>query len=289
MIDFLKYRVVATTFFFALVAVFVGAYVYRGGFSYSVEFTGGTQVVFGFDKPVKAAELLSVMKGQWPSAETREFSDSRILVRVKDIDSDTRGLADRMRQAVQDGMPGTTVMVEKSEMVGPGVGEDLRWKAIRAVLLSLILMLLYIAWRFRSFSFATGAVVALIHDSVMMLGIFLLFGREISVSVIGAILAVLGYSINDTIIIFARIRENLKTMRGAPLAEIVNASLNQTLRRTLMTSFATFLTVMALVILGGEVLRDFALALLVGIFFGTYSSIYIASPVMMMLYKEETK
>lgn len=287
MIDFLKYRTTALVLFFALTALFAGAYVYRGGFTYSVEFTGGTQVLFGFDKQVKSSELLSVVEKQWPGATAREFSDRQILIRVKEFSNDTRGLGDKMRQVVQDGLPGTTVIVEKSEAVGPGVGADLRWKSIRAVLLSLILMLMYIAWRFRSISFATGAVVALIHDSIMMLGIFLLFGREISVSVIGAILAVLGYSINDTIIIFARIRQNFKEMRGRPFDEIVNTSLNQTLKRTLLTSFATLLTVLALVFLGGEALRDFALALLIGIFFGTYSSVYIASPVMLMLYKEE--
>ncbi len=289
MIDFLKYRVAALVCFLAFIALFAGAYVYRGGFAYSVEFTGGTQVLFGFDKPVKSDQLLSIVEKQWPGATTREFSDKQIMIRVKDFANDTRGLADKMRQVVQDGMPGTNVSIEKSEAIGAGVGADLRWKSIRALLIALLLMLLYIAWRFRSLPFATGAVVALIHDSIMMLGVFLLFGREISVGVIGAILAVLGYSINDTIIIFARIRTNLKEMRGKPLYEIVNTSLNQTLRRTLLTSFATFLTVIALVLLGGEVLRDFALALLVGIFFGTYSSIYMASPVMMLLYKEEKK
>lgn len=287
MIDFLKYRVHALVLFLAWVALFTGAYIYRGGFTYSVEFTGGTQVVFGFDKPVKSNELLSIIEKQWPGATAREFSAQQILIRVKEFANDTRGLADKMRQAVQEGLPGTAVTVEKSEAIGSGVGADLRWKSIRAVLLSLILMLMYIAWRFRSFSFATGAVVALIHDSIMMLGIFVLFGHEISVVVIGAILAVLGYSINDTIIIFARIRTNIKEMRGAPLVDIVNTSLNQTLRRTLLTSFATFLTVMSMFLLGGEVLRDFSMALLAGIFFGTYSSIYMAAPVMMLLYKEE--
>jgi preprotein translocase subunit SecF len=289
MIDFLKYRVVALVFFLSMIALFAGAYVYRGGFAYSVEFEGGTQVLFGFDKPVKSNELVSSIEKQWPGASAREFSDHQILIRVKESANDTRGLADRMLQVVKDSLPGTVITVEKSEMVGPGVGADLRWKSIRAVLLSLILMLFYIGWRFRSMSFATGAVVALIHDSIMMLGIFLLFGREISVSVIGAILAVLGYSINDTIIIFARIRTNLKEMHGASLYDIVNTSLNQTLRRTLLTSFATFLTVMSMFLLGGEALRDFSLALLAGIFFGTYSSIYMASPVMMLLYKEEKK
>lgn len=287
MFNFLKYRVIALTLSLAAIALFVGLYFYKGGLTYGVEFTGGTQVLLSFDKPVRSKNLLSIIEEKWPGAAAREFSDKQVLIRVKEFANDTRGLADRMRQAAQDGIPDNKVTVEKSEAVGPGVGADLRWKSIRAVLLALALMLLYIAWRFWSIAFGLGAVAALLHDAIMMLGMFLLLGREISISVIAAILAVLGYSINDTIVIFSRMRANLKKMRGVPLDEVVNTSLNQTFKRTLLTSVSTFLTVGAMFVLGGEILRDFSLALLMGIFFGTYSSIYIASPIMMLLYKEE--
>lgn len=287
MFNFLKYRVIALTLSLSAISLFVGTYFYKGGLTYSVEFTGGTQVLLSFDKPVSSKKLLSIIEEKWPGAAAREFSDKQVLIRVKEFANDTRGLSDRMRQAAQDGMPDNKVTVEKSEAVGPGVGADLRWKSIRAVLLALALMLLYIAWRFWSISFGLGAVAALLHDAIMMLGMFLLLGREISISVIAAILAVLGYSINDTIVIFSRMRANLKKMRGVPLDEVVNTSLNQTFKRTLLTSISTFLTVGSMFVLGGEILRDFSLALLMGIFFGTYSSIYIASPIMMLLYKEE--
>ncbi len=287
MFDFLKYRFFGLAFSLGLVVLFAGMYFYRGGLTYSVEFTGGTQVLLSFEKPIVSKKLASVLEKEWPGSVVREFSEKKLLVRVKAFENDTRGLSDRMRQAVQQEVPDNKVSIEKSEAVGPGVGADLRWKSIRAILFALLLMLLYIAWRFWSVAFATGAVVALLHDAIMLLGVFLLLRREISINVIGAILAVLGYSINDSIVIFSRIRDNIKKMRGASLYDVVNTSLNQTFKRTLLTSISTFLTVGAMFVLGGEVLRDFSLALLIGIFFGTYSSVYVASPIMMLLYKEE--
>ena len=289
MFDFLKYRFFGLGFSAVLITSLIGLYFYKGGLQYSVEFTGGTQVLFKFENPVGSKSLLSSLKEKWPGVIAREFSEREFLIRipVESHEGDARGLADRIREVIQANFADNQVTVEKSEVVGPGVGADLRWKSTMSVLLALLLMMLYIAWRFWSVGFAAGAVAALLHDSIVILGLLLLFGRDISINVIGAILAVLGYSINDTIVIFSRMKENLKKMHGAPLYEIVNTSLNQTFKRTLLTSFSTLLPVGAMFLLGGEVLRDFSLVLLLGFFFGTYSSIYIASPVMMLLYKEE--
>lgn len=293
MIDFLKYRVACAVYSVLLIAAFVGTCIYKHNkygevFKYSIDFTGGTQVLLKFDKPIKAAELKSIVESAgWSGAVLREFSANEILVRVKEFSNDAKGLGEKIRAAVQTASPGTHVEVLQSEGVGAGVGATLRYKSVRAVLICLIAILLYIAIRFWSFAFAAGAVVALAHDAIVMIAAFLFLDKEISVNVIGAILAVLGYSINDTIVIFAQIRDNIKKMHGAPLYQIVNTSLNQTLRRTILTSLSTALTVISMFILGGEALRDFSLALLVGIVFGTYSSIYIASPVMMLLYKEQ--
>lgn len=294
MINFLRYRYVALLFSISIVVAAVTAYVYklqtRGyTFSYSVDFTGGTQILFRFSKPISGHALEKILeKRGWSGAITREFSsNNEILVRVKEVVTDSKGLAERMREAIKEEIKETDVDILQSESIGPGIGADLRWKSIRAVLLTMIAILLYIAWRFWSLSFAVGAVVSLIHDAVFMLAVFLLFDLEISINVIGAILAVLGYSMNDTIVIFSRIRTNIAKMPNTQLATIVNTSLNETLRRTLLTSFATTLTVLAMLLLGGQVLRDFSLALFIGIVFGTYSSIYIASPVMMMLYRQK--
>ena len=169
--------------------------------------------------------------------------------------------------------------------MGTGLGDALRGKSINAIVFALLAMLAYIALRFWSFGFAIGAVIALFHDAFLMLATFLLLNREISINVVGAILAVMWYSTNDTIVIFAQIRNNLRKRSYETLSEIVNVSINQTMRRTMLTSISTGLTVGSMLVLGGEALRDFSLALLVGIVVGTYSSIFIASPIMMLMYR----
>lgn len=289
MVNVLKYRGITALFSLSLVGGFLGFSAYKWQskgqiFTYSVEFTGGTQVLLKFDQAASASQIKNILEQKgWDGVVTREFSAQEVLVRVKEYSNDVKGLAERIRTALREEMADVAISIEQSEAVGAGVGETLRWKSIWAVLYALIAMLIYIAIRFWSFGFALGAVAALFHDAIAMLAIFMIFDREISVNVIGAILAVLGYSINDTIVIFSRIRENLQIMSGSSLFEIVSTSIGQTMKRTLLTSFTTALTVGSMFILGGEVLRDFSLALLVGILFGTYSSIYIASPVMMLL------
>ncbi len=291
MIDFLRYRNFTILISLAIFSSFVGVILYRQqtrgyAFTYSVDFAGGTQILLRFDKPVSTLDLKKILsKKEWPSVAIRDFSETEVLIRVKEFAHDTKGIGERIRLAIQQDMPDYHVQTLQSESVGPSVGATLRWKSIRAILIALIAMLIYIALRFWSFGFAMGAVAALFHDAVVMLAMFLFFDREISTNVICAILAVLGYSINDTIVIFSRIRENLKSMRGTPLRDIINASLNHTLKRTLLTSISTGLPVGVMLIFGGEALFDISFALLIGIVFGTYSSIYIASPIMMLLYK----
>jgi len=291
MINFVKYQgrvALASIMLFAAFGAFALYKYSKVGhvFTYSVDFTGGTQVLLKFDQKTSPLELQSILDSHgWAGASTRGFSDTEVMVRVKEFTADSKGLADRMTAAINEVLPDRQITVLESMAVGPGVGADLRTKSVYAVLISLLILLIYSALRFWSLGFAMGAVLALFHDAIIMLMVFAILDREISVNVIGAILAILGYSINDTIVIFARIRENIKGMPGASLGDAVNISLNQTLRRTTLTSFATALTVVSMLVLGGQVLFDFALALLVGIIFGTYSSIYIASPIMMMVNK----
>lgn len=295
MIDFLRYRSVCAIFSLALLAGFIGLYSYRVAtrgyaFSYSVDFTGGTQIRLRFSQPTTDNQIREVLeKKGWNSPVMRDFSPTEILVRLKEVSTDVNGLSGSIKQALQEAMPGNNVEILEVGSVSGGIGEILRWKSIYAVGLALLLMLLYIWFRFWSVSFGVGAVVALFHDAMVILFAFLLFDKEISINVISAILAVLGYSINDTIVIFTKIRQNIKTMKNVSIEKTVNISLNQTLRRTILTSFATTLVVLSLMILGGEALRDLSLALLIGMIFGTYSSIYIASPVMLALYKEGVK
>ncbi len=286
--NILKYRLVAIGVSASILLAAGGMFLAGKRFTYSVDFTGGTQVQMQFDKPMTSNALRSMLADAgWPRVSTREFGEKDFLIRVQEVATDSMGLGDRMRQAIITADPEANPIIMQSESVGKGVGASLRYNSLRAILFSLLAMLMYILIRFWSFGFALGAVVALMHDALIMLALFLLLGREISSNVIGAILAVLGYSINDTIVIFSQIRTNLNKMRGSSLHDVVNTSINQTLRRTLLTSISTSLPVTSMLIFGGEVLRDFSLALMVGIVFGTYSSIFIASPIMMLFTKKK--
>lgn len=289
MINFLRYRFICGfSSVLVMVACIVG-YFYLGGFRYSVDFTGGTQVLLGFEKKVSSEEVKTVLeKAGFGSVALREFSEKELLVRVQEFANDAKGVGERIKGVIEKEIPENQVTILSTDGVGAGVGAELRTQSTKAIIIGLLLMLLYIAIRFQ-FAFAVGAVVAIFHDALAILAVFLFFNKEISIDVIGAILAMLGYSINDTIVIFARIRENMKLMHNASLTDIVNTSINQTLRRTILTSFSTALTVIALLLFGGETLRDLSLALLIGIVVGTYSSIYIASAVMLLLYKDNKK
>lgn len=295
MIDFLKARKITAIFSLVLVGAFFSAAFYKWKtkgevFTYSVDFTGGAQLLLRSSASVSDAQVKDILtRSGWESVSVRNFSGNELLVRVKEYSNDVTGLDARMIKALESEIPDTSFSVLQSESVGPGVGEMLRWNSIYAIVLALLALLCYIAIRFWSFAFAVGAVVALAHDALIMLAIFLLLNREISINVIGAILAVLGYSINDTIVIFSQIREGIRKGAGQSLDFIVNSSLNKTLTRTILTSVSTALPVLTMLIIGGEALFDFSLALLVGIVFGTYSSIFIASPVMMLLYNKNEK
>ena len=240
-----------------------------------------------FNNDVSTTEIKEALeKGGWGNATIREFSKKEFLIRIQEISSDAQGLSGRITEVLQKALPDNSITIQEIDAVGPDAQGALKHNSVLAFVIAVILMLLYIGWRFKSFSFAGGAVVALIHDALIMLIAFLIFDREISATLITAIVMVLGYSINDTIVIFSRIRDSLKTMSGVPLKDVVNMSLNQTLRRTILTSVSTALVVLSIFLFGGEALNDFAFALLIGIIFGTYSSIYIASPVMMLLHNK---
>lgn len=291
-INFVKYRPFAALFSLILMGAFFMTAWYKYSstgqvFDYSVDFTGGTQVLLQFSSKPEIDVVRSVFAQHgWGNVILREFSGkNEVLIRVKEFSNDAKGLGERMRHALVQAMSGQEIRLLQSEGVGPSVGESLRKKSVYAVLLSLVLLLIYIAVRFWSLGFAVGAVIALFHDAIIMIAAFMFFGKEISINVIGAILAVLGYSINDTIVIFSKIRENMrKNSSGMSLNQIVGLSLNQTLRRTMLTSLSTALTVGSIFFLGGEALHGFSFAMLVGIIFGTYSSIYIASPIMMLFF-----
>lgn len=294
-IDFLKYRYWCFGFSLVLLFSFIGGALYKkymrdSVFAYSVEFEGGTQVLLDFSKPVRSEEVVRILdENSISGAVAREFSDHEILVRVKQFESDAQGLGQKIKTTLEKDLKDISIKVIQTDSIGTGIGSELRANSIWALLVSLVGMLLYLWFRFWSFSYGAGSVVALMHDMLVVLSLILWFDYEISMNVIAAVLFILGYSVNDTIVIFARIRENIAKRKDVSVYDLVNISINETLRRTILTSFATTLTVLALLLFGGEVLRLLSLSILVGIIFGTYSSIYVASPIMLLLYKEKNR
>jgi preprotein translocase subunit SecF len=274
-----------------VLGVFLGAW-YRKvsrpahtAFLYSVEFTGGMEALFTTSAPLSTEAIESALRKQgYTGVACRTFTGSNdVIVRIPEIQGDPESVVGRMKTALEAEFSGVQFEVRKTDAITAGVGQQMRDRCFWAVFVAVIAMLLYLALRFWSFSYGMGAVAALIHDIFVILAFVLIFDIEVSLNVVSAILAVLGYSVNDTIVIFARIREMHAKKTGMPLYDVVNMSLNDTLRRTILTSIATTVTVLPLALFGGEVLRPLSLVLLVGFVFGTYSSIYIASPVMMAL------
>ncbi len=293
MIDFLKYRYICFGFFLLVLGAAVGGYWYNyqkhgSGFNYSVDFTGGTELRIKFAKLVSAEKIYHILEqdDKFKGIGIHELDNNQVLIRVQEFEGDSQGIGGRIAASLQQNLTDNQVELLRVDSVGSSVGGSLRADSIKAILIALLLMLIYVAIRFK-FLFAIGSVIALFHDVLFILAFFLITHREISMDVIGAILMVLGYSMNDTIVIFSRIRENLKKMTGESMAVVINTSINQTLRRTTLTSSATALVVCSLMVFGGEMLRGLSIALLLGIIIGTYSSIFIASPIMLLFYKNK--
>lgn len=287
MIDFLKYKYFCAAFSLLILIAGTAAYIHKGGFNYSIDFTGGTQVLLRFSEHVDSNKIKDILKDKgYQGIDLREFSKNEVLIKVQEFSADAQGTGESIQSTLKETLPNVNTEILQTDSVGPAAGATLKHDSFKAVLIALLVMLIYISLRFK-FAFALAAIIALFHDTIVILVFFLLINREISVDVIAAIVAILGYSINDTIVIFNQIRENIKKMRGSSIEHIVNVSINQTLRRTILTSFSTSLVVLSLIIFGGEALRSLSLALMIGIIFGTYSSIYIASPVMLLFYRDE--
>jgi preprotein translocase subunit SecF len=259
-----------------LLLVSVAALAARG-LSFGIDFTGGYLVEVGYPEPAELGPLRNALEsGGFEDASVQHFGTVRdVLVRLSPrVGEDSAKLSDRVIETLRQHDP--SVEMRRVEFVGPQVGEELREQGGLAVVYALACILVYIWLRFE-WQFSLGAVAALVHDVVITLGAFGLFQFSFDLSVLAAILAVIGYSLNDTIVVYDRIRENFRRMRKGQPLEIVNASVNQTLSRTIITSFTTLLVLLALLILGGEVIRGFAIALIIGVLVGTYSSIFVAS------------
>lgn len=285
MFYFLRYRMHSALLSLLIIGAGIVSYLYNGGFRYSVDFTGGTEIRMRFDKQEDTAAIKQAIADEWKGTVYNILDANEIIVRVQETPENVKDLDKKIKATVDKASVDNPAKIVQKNSLSSSVGDTLRWKSIQAVIIALLAMLMYIGIRFK-FAFAVGAVVAILHDALAILACFLLLNREISIDVIGAILATLGYSINDTIVIFTRIRKNLKGSKGSSISTIVNNSINQTLRRTLLTSLSTGLVVGSQFFFGGDSIRSLSLALLLGIIFGTYSSIFIASSVMMLFFKE---
>jgi preprotein translocase subunit SecF len=280
-IDFVGKSNIAKFLSMALIIAGLASLALKGGPELSIDFTGGTIAQLQFDSAVDIGELRAKLaeKG-FESSEIITFgSPNEVLIKTQFSGANSE-LESNLRTAIK-----SEFQVRRVESVGPKIGKELQSEALSAILLSLLLILIYISFRFDRF-YAYGAVVALIHDVLITMGIFSLLSIEIDLTIVAAFLTIVGYSLNDTIVVFDRIRENVIKHARESLDTIVNISLNSTLGRTIVTSLTTFVVVLSLFLFGGEVIKNFAFALIVGIFVGTYSSIYVASPVMMYFEKK---
>jgi preprotein translocase subunit SecF len=255
----------------------------KGGPNYGIDFTGGTLVQLKFSNPVSVKEVRAGIKpiGLGDSVIQQFGSNDEIVVRMGVATGELEDIGRTLRAQLLKAMPGQKIEVRRTELVGPKVGKDLREKAVLAIIVALFAIVGYISWRFE-FRFAIAAIVALIHDIVVTVGVFSIMDKEFTLPIIAALLTIVGYSLNDTIVVFDRVRENLKARRKGTVQDILNKSINETLSRTILTSLTTLFVVLVLTLFGGEVIHDFAFALVIGVIVGTYSSIFIASPLLAM-------
>ena len=330
-IDFIGIKKGAFALSLVLILAGLASLVLKGGPRYGVDFAGGMVVQVKFDQPVDLGDLKSALAGTGlPGMTVQRLGlegDNEYLVRTSASDVPSETVRATIGESL-NALPGISHEVQRLEMVGPKVGADLRSKAVEALFYAVLLIAIYISWRFEQrlmaaalmagglagglyllrtvgletgwlilaamlitlglcyrlkLNFALGAVVALIHDVLITTGIFSILNKEFDLTIIAALLTIIGYSLNDTIIVFDRIRENAKGLRKAKLSfgEVINRSINQTLSRTILTSGTTLLVVMCLYLFGDGVIHDFALALLIGVGVGTYSSIFVASPILL--------
>ena len=287
-IDFVRYSKWALVFSVSLVLLGLASLWYHGGPNYGVDFVGGTVVQVKFTQPTSVADIHQALAAaNIANITVQDFGQggNEFLIRIPVTEAGTEGLSGQIQQGLAGKFGEQAFEIRRLETVGPKVGKDLRRKAMLAVLFSTVMMGVYIAFRFEP-RFGVGAAVALLHDVLITAGALSMTNMEFDLTVVAALLTVVGFSVNDTVIVCDRIRENMRKLRRDSLTAIINRSINETLSRTIITTGTAVLVIIALLFLGGEVIHAFAFALLVGFTIGTYSSIYVASPIVLLWEKE---
>lgn len=284
-IPFVKYRfhLLAISGLFFIGSIFVVA---TKGLNYGIDFKGGAKLEYKFNKSPSEGDIRKALASELPgNISVVRFGqewENRMSIKVELPEEHAR-IGETVTAAIEKAFGPGSAVLEKEETVGPRVGKELRKKALLAIIFSWVLMMIYIGYRF-DFFYAPGAVLSIIHDTVITVGIFALLGKEIDLTIVAALLTLIGYSLNDTIVVFDRIRENKHHITHSTIKDVVNNSINQTLARTIITSITVFLVVIAIFLRGGGTLHDFAFAMIVGIIIGTYSSIFVASPCYIGMY-----
>jgi preprotein translocase SecF subunit len=280
--NFLRYSKAAVACSAAFILASVAALIVHGGFNMSIDFAGGTTAQIKFEKPVRddintiRTAVAALGFGQ-PEIKTIGMADNNELQITVRTQEEGVSVIDAIRDALSGALPDNGFAVLRVENVGPKIGGELTRDAVIASILALLGILAYVGLRFK-LSYAVGAVIPLFHDVLIVLGVFAIFNMELSLTFLAAVMMVIGYSLNDTIVLFDRVRENVKGgLKGREFKDVVNASVNQTLSRTIITSGTTFVTVLTLYIFGSEAIKEFALALSIGVAVGTYSTIFIAA------------
>lgn len=249
------------------------------GLNFGIDFKGGIKLHYRFSEPVSETALRILLEplelGDFSVQQVGEISENRMMIKFEV--SEKEGLSSNITEAFRKGLNVASLEIEQEETVGPKAGSELRKKGILAIIVSWLLMLIYVGYRF-DFIFAPGAILALVHDVLITLGAFALTGREVSLTVIAALLTIIGYSINDTIVIYDRVRENLPIMEKKPLRELINITLNETLSRTIITTLTVLFVVVLMYLFGEGEFQNFGFAMTVGCISGTYSTIFVACP-----------
>lgn len=287
-IDFIGKRRIFFVVSILLALAGVVSLIVRGGPNYGIDFAGGTLIQVAFDKSPEMKDLREAVDGAGVAGcelqSTQSGQHSAIIIRVKKQDMNQDQFSAKISEVMAQKFPDRKMIVERVEYVGPAVGQHLVKQAFWAIVCSFLGIIIYVALRFHSGIWGAAGVFGIVHDVFVIFGLFSIFNKEITLTVVAALLTIAGFSINDTIVVFDRIRENMRLMVKEDFGAIINKSVNQTLSRTIITSLTVFIVALALFFMGGEVLHDFAFAMLIGVFVGTYSSIYVCSP---MVYEWE--
>jgi preprotein translocase subunit SecF len=281
-IDFIGMRKISfiTSGIFALIGIIGIIQIARGAANMGIDFSGGTEMQLKFAQPITTEQARAALgKEGIKEVDLQEIKEgNKLLIKMRKSTISTGKVADAVETALKKEMPSNPFSVDSSTEIGPSIGDKLKNDTMIAVLISMLGIVLYIAWRF-DFKFGVGAVVATLHDVLFVIAAFYVLGKEINLLLITAVLTIAGYSLTDTVVVFDRIRENMHKSLKDPMATVFNRSINEVLSRTIVTSLTVFLAAGTLWLWGGEVIHDFAFALLCGVFIGTYSSIFVASPI----------